>query len=418
MPVKRQSSIESARKSRISLMFENENEMNDQGNPSTSNHIEDQGQLKYWMKKASNTVFFMIQKIKKNYEETVQRHNDLIMKINDYEDKFKMLKKRYKVLKILNKQQRTQESSGLEQGLTQSVKSNLKVVITKKFSNPPVFIHDKKSNIDEWLLAMKNKMNVNKNWYLTKTMKKAYVRTRLEDDVMKHLTSRFKKDIIKSFDSTEKIFDKLNRIFEDSNKRMNAMKGFCRLKQIDQFREFHAFWSKFQRLASDAEIFDELALLKDLKNKMSFDLQRILASEVYKAIDLHEFARLCQFIGQILRDVESKSTRDRDFEYEEYVTAERDTTIIIQTVHRESIFAAQSIDRFISTSLTNQSWRAQSQASDQINEFRCYNCNELEHMSRNCLQSSKSRLVVSATNVREMNIKKTRDESRKVQPLS
>jgi hypothetical protein len=88
---------------------------------------------------------------------------------------------------------------------------------------------------------------------------------------------------------------------------------------------------------------------------MSFDLQRILASEVYKAIDLHEFARLCQFIGQILRDVESKSTRDRDFEYEEYVTAERDTTIIIQTVHRESIFAAQSIDRFISTSLTNQS---------------------------------------------------------------
>jgi hypothetical protein len=39
-------------------------------------------------------------------------------------------------------------------------------------------------------------------------------------------------------------------------------------------------------------------------------------------------------------------------------------------------------------------------------------------MSRNCLQSSKSRLVVSATNVREMNIKKTRDESRKVQPLS
>jgi hypothetical protein len=91
----------------------------------------------------------MIQKIKKNYEETVQRHNDLIMKINDYEDKFKMLKKRYKVLKILNKQQRTQESSGLEQGLTQSVKSNLKVVITKKFSNPPVFIHDKKSNIDE-----------------------------------------------------------------------------------------------------------------------------------------------------------------------------------------------------------------------------------------------------------------------------
>jgi hypothetical protein len=85
---------------------------------------------------------------------------------------------------------------------------------------------------------------------------------------MKHLTSRFKKDSIKSFFIAEEIFDDLNRVFDDFNKRINALKTYRRLKQVEANKEFHNFFAKFQRLTSDLEIYDEAILLKDLKDKM------------------------------------------------------------------------------------------------------------------------------------------------------
>jgi hypothetical protein len=85
---------------------------------------------------------------------------------------------------------------------------------------------------------------------------------------MKHLTSRFKKNSIKSFFIAEEIFDDLNRMFDDFNKRINALKTYKRLKQIKANKEFHNFFAKFQRLTSDSEIYDEVILLKNLKNKM------------------------------------------------------------------------------------------------------------------------------------------------------
>jgi hypothetical protein len=85
---------------------------------------------------------------------------------------------------------------------------------------------------------------------------------------MKHLASRFKKDSIKSFLIAEEIFDDLNRMFDDFNKRVNALKTYKRLKQIEANKKFHTFFAKFQRLTSDLKIYDETILLEDLKNKM------------------------------------------------------------------------------------------------------------------------------------------------------
>jgi hypothetical protein len=76
---------------------------------------------------------------------------------------------------------------------------------------------------------------------MTSSTEKAYVRTRIDGDAIRHLSSRFKKDSIKPFLSAEKIFEELNLIFDDSNKRINFMKAFRRLKQIDQFKKFFVF---------------------------------------------------------------------------------------------------------------------------------------------------------------------------------
>ena len=96
-----------------------------------------------------------------------------------------------------------------------------------------------------------------------------YLRAKIDDDAMKHLMSRFKPNSIKPFETVDEIYSALEEIFDDPNRRINALKKYRRLKQVEPFKEFSAFWSEFQRLANDIEISDRLILLKDLKDKMS-----------------------------------------------------------------------------------------------------------------------------------------------------
>jgi hypothetical protein len=140
---------------------------------------------------------------------------------------------------------------------------------------------------------MRNRLEENVDWFSIETSNKTYVRIRIDEDAMKHLTSWFKKNSIKSFFTVEIFFDDFNRVFDDFNKKMNALKTYKRLKQVKTNKKFHTFFAKFQRLASDSKIYDEAIFLKNLKNKMFWDLQKTLISNIYKVIDLYEFARLC-----------------------------------------------------------------------------------------------------------------------------
>ncbi len=106
----------------------------------------------------------------------------------------------------------------------------INIVTSKQLFDSLILTDDKDSNIENWLFAMKNKLEENVDWFSIETSKKTYVRTWIDEDAMKHLTSRFKKDSIKSFFIVEEIFDDLNRVFDDFNKRINALKTYKRLK--------------------------------------------------------------------------------------------------------------------------------------------------------------------------------------------
>jgi hypothetical protein len=108
-----------------------------------------------------------------------------------------------------------------------------KLIISKKLLDLSIFIDEKNSLINDWLSIMRNKLKENADWYQIALQKKTYVRIRIDDDVIRYLSSRFKKNSIKSFLSAEKIFEKLNLMFNDSNKRINFMKTFKKLKQIN-----------------------------------------------------------------------------------------------------------------------------------------------------------------------------------------
>jgi hypothetical protein len=253
---------------------------------------------------------------------------------------------------------------------------------------------------------MQNKLEENANWFSTDVQQKAYVRIRIDDDVMKHLISRFFKDSIKSYIISKEIFDDLYQIFDDSNRRTNALKTYRRFKQIESFKNFNTFWAEFQRLASDSELYNQEALLEDLKNKMSYELQKAFAIESYKAIDLHKFVKMCRYIDQTLRDVNNKSRREGFFS-----DAARDdevTVIVNSNQSNQNVDRSTSRFRFEISEFESNSRAIIQSSENKMNFINCYNCEKFDYFFRNCRQFRK---MNSNSFVREMNVYERDDSS-------
>jgi hypothetical protein len=156
-------------------------------------------------------------------------------------------------------------------------------------------------------------------------------------------------------------------------------------------------------LISDSELYNQKALLKDLKDKMFYELQKTLTTKSYKTTDLHEFVKMCRYTDQILRDVNNKSRREEFFN-----DAARDDEVIVIVNSNQT----QNNDRSTFRSrfeISESSFRAITQSSeDQMNSLNCYNCEKSEHFSRNCRQLRKMNLN---NFVREMNVHDKNDSS-------
>ncbi len=360
-------------------------------------HIKTLNDLIYWIDKNVAAIESMLIEIRKKNVEINNFYNVIINEKARYKVEYERLKKRVEELEQKRNNDENENVESLDVSVESVRDASIKVdasvstiiSTSKKLLDSFILIDDKNSNIEDWLSTMRNKLKENADWFSIETNKKAYVRTRIDENAMKHLTSRFKKNSIKSFMIVEKIFDDLNRVFDDLNKKINALKAYRRLKQIETNKKFHTFWAEFQRLVSDSKIYDEITLLKDLKNKMFWDLQRTLTSDIYKAIDLYEFARLCQFIDQTLRDVNSKAKYINRDEYEESESISRNNLNNQESSNQESSRDQSNTLRF--RSQTSASFRVfiQTSIEEQVNAFNCYNCEKSEHLARNCKVSKK-----------------------------
>ncbi len=288
------------------------------------------------------------------------------------------------------------------------IEDDVIVFTFKKLSDLSVFTDDKNLIIDDWLSIMRNKLKENANWFFIDVQQKAYVRIRIDEDAMKHLIFRFFKNSIKSYIISEEIFDDLYQIFDDSNRRINALKTYKRLKQIESFKNFNTFWVEFQRLINDSELYNQKTLLKDLKDKMFYELQKTLTTKSCKTTDLHEFVKMCRYIDQTLRDVNNKSRREEFFN-----DATRDEEVIVIVNSNQNNQINQNVDKLIFRSrfeISESNFRATTQSSseNQMNSLSCYNYEKSDHYSRNCRQFKK---MNSNSFVREMNVHEKDDSS-------
>ncbi len=388
---------------------------------SISYHIQNLDQMKYWLKKNEALIATAWKNMRKKHvsffrqlNEKVKEMNELTENYNDQANKLHDVMLIIRELKVELRKRNHSENASANSNTSLFIIEDEVIVSTatfKKLFDSSIFTDDKDSIIDDWLSVMRNKLEENANWFSTDVQQKAYVRIRIDDDVMKHLISRFFKNSIKSYIISKEIFDDLYQIFDDSNRRTNVLKTYRRLKQIESFKNFNTFWTEFQRLVSDFELYNQKALLENLKDKMSYELQKVLVTESYKVIDLHEFVKMCKYTNQTLKNVNNKFKNIReDFEDNADDAARDEEVIVIVNSNQDNQNNDRSILRSrFETSESESSSRATTQSSeDQMNSLNCYNCEKSEHFSRNCRQFRK---MNSNNFVREMNVHDKNDSS-------
>ncbi len=401
---------------RESIIFTDEIE-DESDATSISYHIQNLDQMKYWLKKNEASIATAWKNMRTKHvfffrqlNEKVKEMNELTENYNDQAKKLHDVMLIIRELKVELKERNHSENASANSNTSLSIIEDEVVVSTatfKKLLDSSVFTDDKDSIIDDWLSVMRNKLEENANWFSTDVQQKAYVRIRIDDDVMKHLIFRFFKNSIKSYIISKEIFDDLYQIFDDSNRCINVLKTYRRLKQIESFKNFNTFWAEFQRLISDSKLYNQKALFEDLKDKMSYELQKALVIEFYKTIDLHEFVKMCRYTNQTLRNVNNKFRNIReDFAND----AEREKVIVIVNSNQNND-RSTSRSRFeTSESEFESNLRAitQSSSENQVNNINCYNCEKSNHYSRHCRQSRKMNLN---SLVREMNVHDKNDSS-------
>jgi hypothetical protein len=194
-------------------------------------------QLRYWLKKDENALIKAWVNIRdesifvmNEYNKKIVKFEEFTEKYNDWLDELNNEKLIIRELKVELRERDLENNSRNSDTLLSITEREVSIVTFKKLSDLSVFTDDKNLIIDDWLSSMRNKLEGNADWFSIDVQQKAYVRIRIEEDAMKHLISRFFKNLIKSYTTADEIFDDLYQIFDDSNRRINALKTYRRLK--------------------------------------------------------------------------------------------------------------------------------------------------------------------------------------------
>ncbi len=401
-------------------------------------YIDIEEKLIFWMKNVFDKLLEMIKMIKKKNRNLIKNYNKQIDVIDEYLiDKrkyleknkalqeenvalqneitdqkfvFRIMRQKLETLKTVNDRIRNVRkfiSSSFRFATEHDINATDRFEKIKRFtviSNSTIFIEDR-TKFEHWLFVMQSKLKTNDDWYSIERMTMTYVNTKFDEETYKHIATRLNKNSSRRYFTVNEVFDDLKRIYVDSNKMQTAMNAFIRLTQTDKYVEFHVFWNEFQRLMKEMNL-SEHFLLIELKRKMFYRLQNVMFIEFNTIDDVYELIKQTQLKEDHYKridDVKSRRRSNADTTAESEIEIETKAisrTISINTIsisinEKAVIFTIWNFNQF-RTSISRITFRTLN--FDSIKEKlmkteKCFNCDELDHLSRDCFKSRKLRIA-------------------------
>ena len=161
-----------------------------------------------------------------------------------------------------------------------------------KLPDPPILIDGKEPAYDDWLAKMQSKLEANQDHFPTQALQIGYVQSRVAGTAALHINPRLRPTAVNKFKTVEEVFEVLDKVFSDPDRRYTARQAYRKLYQNKD--TFATFWAEFQRLTVELDI-DEETLIDDLRHKVNSKMQAALVTEI-NPVSLHTLARKCLLI--------------------------------------------------------------------------------------------------------------------------
>ena len=97
-------------------------------------------------------------------------------------------------------------------------------------------------DIDMWESKMAKKLAANADHYDIDILRMAYVDSRIDGNMYKHLAAWLRIGARKLFSMAKKIFEVLQKSYDDVNQQHLAMNKF---KDLKMTKNFNSFWTEF-----------------------------------------------------------------------------------------------------------------------------------------------------------------------------
>jgi hypothetical protein len=249
--------------------------------------------------------------------------------------------------------------------------------------SPPVEIHSKSEKVDDpvaltdgktprfedWLSKMRNKLRANEDRYCTEDLRMIYVESRTEGTAAKHLAPRRRAHAVNKFRTAEEMFQHLEKVLSDPNKRINARRDFKAL-QMKPSDNYNDFLVEFLYLADEAGI-PEVEHKEELYEKLTFELKKMMIMYRDDGSSFDDFSSRCSRAANTLQDIYASRKRGKSDE-----ESRTTSSPVVESRKRENISsrAETVVSKFF----------MDPDKQEMMKKGLCFNCKGRGHLSKDC----------------------------------
>ncbi|ODH12780.1 hypothetical protein ACO22_07921 [Paracoccidioides brasiliensis] len=234
------------------------------------------------------------------------------------------------------------------------------------------------NELSHTLICMTNKLWENTDHYSTEHMRIAYIENQTDGDAAHHIALCMEEDHPEQYQTAEEIFEHLKSIYEDANKLQNVKSDYHKLIMCNG-DNYHEFVTKFLHLAGEAKIAKE-DYKTDFNDKLSFDLQRMVAVANAIINTYAEFQKICAQAAHTLQTINA-TQKSKSLQRNESNIFKQNTLRASDSQTSHSISATKS--------------PIIKKALDTHPDIQCYYCKEKGHIARNCSVKQKSQQMIT-----------------------
>ena len=152
---------------------------------------------------------------------------------------------------------------------------------------------------------------------------------------------------------------------------------------------------------------------------MSFQLQKTLAIEFYRATDIHKFVKLCMHTKRIWKSINAKRRISSSADSRKPTRTEAEDTSVIKSIvitvssfiiSRDTSTVSINLALFCRFEISTRSSHSNSITKKLLAEDRCFQCDKIDHMKKDC-SNQRIRINVVTMN-EEMTIIEMKDETK------